>query len=119
MANSARLGLTASLCQDLLPGRWETMAMNIPERSDKCLRRTYSFIIAKKRIFFNNHDFKYHFIYKDTGHINTGHFVSVYYADCHIECQDNYKYAVFVRHIDDKTIIEHTAHVGQLIDVTF
>ena len=26
MANSARLGLTASLCQDLLPGRWVTHA---------------------------------------------------------------------------------------------
>ena len=105
-----------SACEIRKHAVMETIAINNTwALSDECLRMTYSFIIAEKRVFLNNRDFKYHFIYKDTGHINTDHFVSVYYDDCHTECQDNYKYAVFVRHIDDKTIIKHTAHVGQVI----
>ena len=92
----------------------KTIAMDILAFSDGCLMVKYRFMSLNKRFFVNNLHFTNHFIYKDTGHINTGHFVSVHYDDCPVECQD-YQYTVFVRHPDERTIIAHTAHVGHVI----
>ena len=110
--------VVSSLCDIRKHALKKAMVINIPAFSDKCLMLGYTFIATKEHLFVNNRDFRNHFIYKDTGHINTGHFVSMNYDNCPIECQ-NYKYSVFVRHIDDRTIIEHTAHVGHVIFTGF
>ena len=52
------------------------------------------------------------FIYEDTGHIQDGHDIIIGYARCHEKCR-NYRYILLVRTLDDKTVHEYTAGVGQ------
>ena len=52
------------------------------------------------------------FVYTDNGHINIGALINVIYSSCPIECR-NYRYSVYVRSKDNKTVLQHTAYVGQ------
>ena len=86
------------------------VANNIPALSQECVQIKYEFVALHKPDL--NKEKNYHsFIYKGNGHITTGHMVSVDYESCPVVCR-NYKYSVLVRTTDDKTILQHTSHVG-------
>ena len=52
------------------------------------------------------------FIYKDTGQINEGIDLLVGYSKCPSECR-TYRYSIFVKMVDDKTVRQYTTNVGQ------
>ena len=92
------------------------VANNIPLLSNNCLKFTYTFVAAKKHT--TNYQSYHTFIYKDTGKITEGHDVLARYVSCPIVCR-NYKYSVFVRDTDEKTIIKLTSPVGRTIFTGF
>ena len=99
-----------SLC-GLINNRYQFYVANgIPALSDKCVGTYITFttnINHSTNAIKNYHDF----IFKGDGHITTGHNVLLEYKSCPVECR-NFRYTVFVKSRDGKTILELTSPVG-------
>ena len=110
------MSVQVSVCSERSFRLVNMVANNIPLFSDDCLKFSYTVVAAKKHTtnYQNYHTFKY----KDTGEITEGHDVFVGYVSCPIVCR-NYKYSVFVKDTDEKTIIELTSPVGRIIFTGF
>ena len=83
---------------------------NIPSLGYNCRTTVYDFTpTAKGSKGYTN------FIYKDNSYNHSGHEVSVTYLKCPLECR-HYRYSTFVRSVDQTTVLEYTANVGQPTD---
>ena len=98
-----------SVCEKRKLGILMEISNSIPALSQQCLNLKYNFVTVNKSLpkSKNYHDFMYNV---NEGQV-IGHVVTVRYGSCSVLCR-NYKYSVFVRATDGKTIIEHTLKVG-------
>ena len=82
---------------------------------DSKVHHTLSDLCLNSNLFINSlivQANEYHFIYKGNDEITTGHLVSVSISEtCPKQC-GNMNYTVFVRSVDEKSIIELTRQVG-------
>ena len=108
------LRVSTSTCHKAPNSYMYAVANNIPPLSEGCMMVVYHFISMTE----STSDIKnYHeFIYKGRpkGRITTGHEVSVSYRQCPEECK-TFKYSLFVSSPNREAIIEHIAHVGNII----
>ena len=88
------------------------IAQYTPALSASCLPFGFDFTLSNEK----EHQSKNHieFIYKETGHVNTGHDVSVTYTKCPMVCR-RYKYSISVKSADEKHIRVYTSEVGHPI----
>ena len=92
------------------------VVQSIPALTERCLQYVYTFTSDTMQI---SRDGNYHdFIYKDSGHINTGHDVSVKYETCPSECR-KYKFSLFVKNAGKSSITEYISDIGHTIFTGF
>ena len=101
-----------STCADTANNFMYVVANKIPALSDGCLTLGVKFT-AHTSLKTTIPNYK-NFIFKWNGNVSTGHNVHVRYDTCPMHCR-KYKYSVFVRSTDQKTIIEYTIEVGRHI----
>ena len=93
-----------STCANTANNFMYVVANKIPALSDSCLTLGVKFT-AHTSLKTTIPNYK-KFIFKWNGNVSTGHNVHVRYDTCPMHCR-KYKYSVFVRSTDRKTIIEY------------
>ena len=112
--NNSRLQLTVfvkiSTCHLAKIGGFDHNAVNgIQVLTDECFNA--EFVFKSDNYNRKRNTKKHDFYYKDSGDVNTGSSIVVYYKTCPMEFR-YYKYSTFVRQIDGRTVVEYTANVG-------